>query len=116
MTDDTSTRVRTVAATRAGAELTHPFRPGTDVWKVGGKVFATIGSDPPLLTAKADPEDVTALVEQHDGIERGYHMDKRHWVSAALDGSVPADLLTGLVEDSYRLVVDGLPAADRPPA
>ena len=55
-----------------------------------------------------------APVEQHPAIRPGYHMNKRHWVTVTLDGSVPAQLLVELVEDSYDLVVDRLPRARRP--
>jgi predicted DNA-binding protein (MmcQ/YjbR family) len=42
-------------------------------------------------------------------VRPGYHLNKRHWNTVVLDGSLPDRLVLELVEDSYDLVVDGLP-------
>lgn len=57
---------------------------------------------------------MTGLVETYDAIERGFHMSKKHWVTVQLDDSLPPGLLEELIEDSYDLIVDKLPARDRP--
>jgi predicted DNA-binding protein (MmcQ/YjbR family) len=98
-----------------GAVLTFPFGEETAVFKVGGKMFAVAAAEAPTgVTLKAEPADVTGLVETYDGIVRGYHMNKKHWVTVSLAATLPPGLLAELVEDSYDLVVDGLPARDRP--
>ncbi len=98
-----------------GAVLTFPFGEETAVYKVGGKVFALTGVDQPTsINLKAEPLDVTGLVETYEAIDRGYHMNKKHWITVQLDGSLPDGLLEELVEDSYDLIVDKLPARDRP--
>ncbi len=66
------------------------------------------------MTLKAEPADVTGLVQTYDEIVRGFHMNKKHWITAQVDGSLPPGLLAELIEDSYDLVVDGLAARDRP--
>jgi predicted DNA-binding protein (MmcQ/YjbR family) len=41
------------------------------------------------------------------------HLDKRHWNTVLLDGSLPEQLVRDMIEDSYDLVVSGLPPARR---
>lgn len=98
-----------------GALLTFPFGEDTAVFKVGGKVFALTDADEPAhITLKAEPPDVAGLVETHDAVSPGYHMNKKHWITVQLDDTLPAGLVGELIEDSYDLVVDRLPARDRP--
>lgn len=107
--------VNAVCAGFPGATLTFPFSEETAVYKVGGKIFALTGVDRATsINLKAEPADVTGLVETHSAIERGYHMNKKHWVTVQLDGSLPDQLIAELIEDSYDLIVDKLPARDRP--
>ncbi len=54
-----------------------------------------------------------ALRAAHPAINPGYHLNKRHWNTVTLDGSLPAPMVRDLVEDSYDLVVMGLPKAAR---
>ena len=98
-----------------GAVLTFPFSEETAVYKVGGKIFALTQVDRAAsINLKAEPPDVTGLVETYDAVTRGYHMNKKHWITVQLDGSLPEGLLEELIEDSYDLIVDKLPARDRP--
>ncbi|MFJ3493113.1 MmcQ/YjbR family DNA-binding protein [Streptomyces sp. NPDC086091] len=114
-----------------------PFNPRASVFKVGGsatgtpagKMFALTELDTRPLTVnlKCDPEDAVRLRAEHPGlIVPGYHMNKRHWNTVTVDsgdgaggsgggggGGLPADLVRELVEDSYDLVVAGLPRAVR---
>ena len=59
------------------------------------------------------PDHGAALVREHAAITPGYHTDKRHWITIALDGSLDDELLGELVEDSYDLVVSRLTARMR---
>ncbi|MFE8943850.1 MmcQ/YjbR family DNA-binding protein [Streptomyces sp. NPDC007856] len=93
-----------------------PFSPETSVFKVRGKLFALTRLDARPLTVnlKCDPEDAVRLRTEHDGlIVPGYHMNKRHWNTVTVDGGLPARLVKELIEDSYDLVVAGLPRAER---
>ncbi|MFF4437125.1 MmcQ/YjbR family DNA-binding protein [Streptomyces sp. NPDC001621] len=93
-----------------------PFNPETSVFKVLGKTFALTALDARPLTVnlKCDPEDALRLRGEHEGlIVPGYHMNKRHWNTVAADGALPDRLLRELIEDSYDLVVAGLPRAER---
>ncbi len=106
--------VHAVCAALPGATRTYPFGEETAVYKVGGKIFALMADEPTSINLKAEPAEVTGLVETYDAVERGYHMNKKHWVTVQLDGSLPEGLLEELIEDSYDLIVDKLPARDRP--
>lgn len=109
------TDVHAICAAFPGALLTFPFGEETAVYKVGGKIFALTSADRSTsINLKAEPPDVTGLVETYAAIERGYHMNKKHWITVQLDGTLPEGLLRELIEDSYDLVVDKLPARDRP--
>jgi predicted DNA-binding protein (MmcQ/YjbR family) len=93
-----------------------PFNPDTSVFKVLGKVFALshLGGRPLTVNLKCDPEDAVRLREEYPGlIVPGWHMNKRHWNTVTVDGSLPGRLVRELVEDSYDLVVAGLPRAER---
>ena len=47
-------------------------------------------------------------------IRPGYHLNKRHWNTITMDGTVPEEMVTDLLGDSYDLVVKSLPKARRP--
>ena len=90
-----------------------PFGPDVLVYKVCGKMFATLGIDDRdemgRTNLKCDPDRAVQLREQHEAILPGYHMNKKHWNTLVLDGSLPPKLITELVDHSYDLVVAGLP-------
>lgn len=93
-----------------------PFGPEASVFKVLGKMFALTSLDARPLTVnlKCDPEDAVRLRADHPGlIAPGHHMNKRHWNTVTVDGSLPGRLVREQVEDSYDLVVAGLPRAER---
>jgi len=86
-----------------------PFDEQTLVFKVMGKMFALTNVDHfTSFNAKATPEDCITLREQYAGIKPGYHMNKKHWNTIAVDGSVPDAVMRDLLKNSYDLVVKGL--------
>jgi predicted DNA-binding protein (MmcQ/YjbR family) len=100
-----------------GATEEWPFRaPSPSAFKVGGRIFAIsrLDAEPLTVSLKCEPELALALRESHPEIRPGYHLNKRHWNTVALDGDLPDELVLGLIEDSYDLVVDGLPRSRRP--
>ena len=112
----TPARLRTLCLSFNAAVEDFPFNPETSVFKVGGKLFAlsTLDRRPLTVNLKCDPEDAVRLRAGHPGlIVPGYHMNKRHWNTVTADGSLPDRLVRELVEDSYDLVVAGLPRAER---
>lgn len=101
---------------KPAAEESTPFGPEILVYKVAGKVFAlTNPSDfPPRVNLKCDPDRATELREQFESVIPGYHMNKKHWNTVILDGSLPARLVRELVDHSYELVVSTLTKSKRP--
>ena len=94
-----------------GAEETTPFGPEVLVYKVGGKMFATAGLEAEVgrMNLKCDPDRAVVLRDEDEAILPGYHMNKRHWNTIVLDGSLPRKLVAELIEHSHELVVASLP-------
>ena len=108
--------LRTYLLSKPGAREDFPFDPVTLVAKVGGKMFALVGIDevPLRLNLKSLPEQAEVLRELYSAVLPGYHMNKRHWNTVVLDGSLPDEDVLGMIDESYRLVVQGLPRVRRP--
>jgi predicted DNA-binding protein (MmcQ/YjbR family) len=98
-----------------GSEETFPFGPLTSVFKVEGKMFAlsALGSESLSVSLKCEPALAEALREAHAAVTPGYHLNKRHWNTVELDGSLPDATVRDMIEDSYDLVVSKLPRAKR---
>jgi predicted DNA-binding protein (MmcQ/YjbR family) len=94
-----------------GAIEDFPFGPEHAVFKVAGKMFALSALDraPLEVSVKCEPELAVGLRGSYPAIRPGYHLNKRHWNTITLDGSLPDQLVRDLIEDSYDLVVSGLP-------
>lgn len=87
-----------------------PFGPQTLVFKVMGKMFAITDIDGfESINLKCDPEKAVILREEYSGVIPGYHMNKKHWNTVSTDGSVPDNLLREWIDESYDLIVAGLP-------
>jgi len=113
MTDIDTLRSHLLALPSATEDF--PFDSDTLVMKVAGKMFAMTGLDeaPPRVTLKGDPDDNEALRAAYPAVQPGHYMNKRHWNTVTLDGTVPADILSEMISGSYALVVRGLPRAAR---
>lgn len=100
---------------KPGSEQTTPFGPDTLVFKVAGKMFAATapGQFPARMNLKCDPERSLILRDQYESVLPGYHMNKKHWNTIILDGSLRDDLVEYLIEHSYQLVIASLPKAAR---
>ena len=99
----------------AGVTEEIPFGPEALVYKVMGKMFALVAWDesPMRISLKCDPERAIELRSVFQGVRGAYHFNKRHWNMVDLDGSVPIPEVLAMIEDSYDLVVRGLPRAKR---
>jgi predicted DNA-binding protein (MmcQ/YjbR family) len=88
-----------------------PFDEVTLVFKVMGKMFALTALDATdfSVNLKCDPEKAEALREQYPAVQPGYHMNKRHWNTVAIDGTIPVKVIKQMIDESYALVVAGLP-------
>ena len=107
--------LRRACLARKGVTEAFPFGPQTSVFKVAGKMFAlsALRSEPLKVSLKCEPELAEALRDSYAEIQPGYHLNKRHWNTVSLDGSLSDEMVRGMIEDSYDLVVAGLPRAAR---
>ncbi len=90
-----------------------PFGADVLVFKVLDKMFALVAwqADPLTISLKADPFNAVILRKRFDAVKPGYYMNKKHWITVTLDGSVPDDELELMMDDSYNLVVQGMTRA-----
>jgi predicted DNA-binding protein (MmcQ/YjbR family) len=107
----TPARLRDHCLAFAGAVEEFPFRPELSVFKVAGKVFALAPlKDRPLrISLKCEPALAEQLRTTYEAVTPGYHLNKRHWNTVEINGSVPDQVVLDMIEDSYDLVMDGLP-------
>ena len=96
---------------QSGAVEEFPFGPETSVFKVAGKIFALSALDrtPLQVSVKCEPDLAVALRDSYPAIRPGYHLNKRHWNTVTLDGSLTDQVVRDLIEDSYDLIVSALP-------
>ena len=84
-----------------------PFGDSVVVFKVNGKVFLLLPLDtnPLQFNVKCDPEKAIELREEFDGtILPGFHMNKKHWNTVIVDGTLSAKQILAMIDDSYALV------------
>ncbi|WP_219839198.1 MmcQ/YjbR family DNA-binding protein [Paenibacillus sp. R14(2021)] len=94
-----------------GAAKDYPFGPEPLVMKVGGKMFALISEND--IALKCDPVIAENLRQQHEAVKPGYHLNKKHWNSITVDGSIPLEEICDMITHSYELVLKGLTKAER---
>ncbi len=112
-----SRRDRVIAECMAkpGSAEDYPFGDEVAVFKVAGRMFALVllGPPPGNVSLKCDPDLAAGLRARYAAITSGYHLNKQHWNTVELDGSVPEEELTELIDHSYDLVVARLTRAQR---
>jgi predicted DNA-binding protein (MmcQ/YjbR family) len=87
-----------------------PFDETTLVYKVKGKMFTLADVESfESINVKCDPDEALVLREIYDSVTPGYHMNKNHWNTVALDGKITDKQLKKWIRDSYDMVVKGLP-------
>lgn len=88
-----------------------PFGEITLVFRVKEKIFllVSLDADPLQFNAKCNPEKAIELREEYEAIQPGYHMNKKHWNTVVIDGSIPSKLIKEMIDDSYQLIVQALP-------
>ena len=92
-----------------------PFGEDTLVFRVMNKIFllVSLSSNPLQFNAKCDPDKAIELREQYDSVQPGYHMNKKHWNTIIMDGSLSNAQLKEMIDDSYNLIVQSLPKKER---
>lgn len=100
---------------KKGAIQDYPLGPEQDplTIKTAGKIFALFYEDKGYLILKCDPVIGENLREQHEDVRPGYHMNKQHWNTIILEGSLPESDIFAMIDHSYELVVKSLPKSIR---
>ncbi|MFN3403583.1 MAG: MmcQ/YjbR family DNA-binding protein [Cytophagaceae bacterium] len=101
---------RNYCLNKKGVTEEFPFDNNTLVFKVKGKMFTA--ADVEMfegINLKCDPEEAIYLRENYSSVLPGYHMNKKHWNTVLMDGSIPDQLIRKWIDNSYSLVVAGLP-------
>lgn len=93
-----------------GVSKEFPFGDVAMVFKVMNKMFALVAwKETPLqISLKCLPEDAVGYRDIYECVREGYHLNKKHWITVTLDGSMSDDVLSGLIDESYNLVVSKL--------
>ncbi|HEX9529524.1 MAG TPA: MmcQ/YjbR family DNA-binding protein [Acidimicrobiales bacterium] len=101
--------------TRPAAIEEYPFGEDVAVFKVGGRMFALLPlvGEAAEISLKCEPGLAEELRARHPAIRAGYHLNKQHWNTITLDGSLERDRVIELVDHSYERVVAGLSRAAR---
>ncbi len=88
-----------------------PFGETTLVFRVKEKIFllVSLNADPLQFNAKCDPEKAIELREKYDAVKPGYHMNKKHWNTVVIDGSISTKLIKEMIDDSYDLIIQSFP-------
>jgi predicted DNA-binding protein (MmcQ/YjbR family) len=115
MTGSRQDWVLAACSAKPGAAEDYPFGDEVAVFKVVGRMFALVplGQTPASVSLKCDPDLAVGLRGRYAGITPGYHLNKRHWNTVTLDGSVPDEEVLELLDHSYDLVVARLTKAQR---
>lgn len=98
--------IREYCLAKPGVEEGFPFGDNTFVFKVKGKIFLLMGLEnfPLQFNVKCNPDKALELRDQYNCVLPGYHMNKKHWNTIIVDGSVSDNLLREWIDDSYNLV------------
>lgn len=106
--------IREYCLRKKGVTEDFPFGEETLVFRVMGKIFLLVDTSfTEFINLKADPEMAIEWRERYEGVKPGYHMNKKHWNSVYLDGSVPHKEILMMIDHSYELIVSGLKKKDR---
>ena len=82
-----------------------PFGDDTLVFKTEGRIFALVNLEGDLsINLKCNPALAIELRERYSSVTPGYHMNKKHWNTIYIDGSVPDKEIFSWVDHSYDLV------------
>ena len=100
-----------------------PFGVEVSVFKVKLKMFATLSIGKKgkgdgekrdwWMNLKCDPEEAFMLRDIFPSIIPGYHMNKAHWNTVILDGSIPQGEIERMMDNSFNLVVSKMTKKDQ---
>ena len=98
--------IRLYALSKPGAEEGFPFGEETLVFKIDGKLFLLMGLDnaPLQFNVKCDPDRAIELREEYSCVLPGWHMNKKHWNTIVVDGTMSNKVLKEMIDHSSSLV------------
>jgi predicted DNA-binding protein (MmcQ/YjbR family) len=107
-------QIREFCLKKKGVTEEFPFDEETLVFKVMGKIFllASLPSFPLQINLKCDPEKAVELREEYEVVQPGYHMNKKHWNTIIVNGSISTKQIFEWIDNSYSLVLAGLSKSD----
>ena len=87
-------------------EESFPFGENTLVFKTNNKIFllVSLSSVPLQFNVKCNPDYAVELREKFPAIVPGYHMNKKHWNTIIVDGTLTKAQLKEFINDSYSLI------------
>jgi predicted DNA-binding protein (MmcQ/YjbR family) len=108
-------QIREYCLKKKGVTEEFPFNEETLVFKVMNKIFLLVSLEaiPLQFNVKCDPEVAVELREKYESVGPGYHMNKKHWNTVIIDGSIPDNIILAWIDGSYSLVVAGLKKLDQ---
>ena len=106
--------IRNYCLNKKGTDEGFPFNEETIVFKVMGKIFLLTNIElTDSINLKCDPETAIDWRERYDAVKPGFHMNKTHWNTVELDGSIPDNKILEMIDHSYDMVVKGLKKTDK---
>lgn len=91
-----------------------PFGDDTLVFRVMNKIFALVNLDgESRINLKCEPGRAISLREEFSAIIPGYHMNKMHWNTLIMNGTLKKDMVTELISHSYDLIIESLPKSKK---
>lgn len=106
---------KTYLLSKPGVREDYPFGPDVMVPKIKSKMFATLGVEKEVchMNLKCDPAQAQELRDLFESVKPGYHMNKLHWNTIILDGSIPQGEIERMIDHSYALVIKKLKRVER---
>lgn len=102
--------IRNYCMSKKAVAETLPFDNNTLVYKVMNKMFLLTDLEGELsINIKCNPEKAIELREKYPSVKPGYHMNKTHWNTVEIDGSIPDNIIKKWIDDSYNLIIESLP-------
>lgn len=107
--------IKNYCLSKTGAIEDFPFGPEPLVIKVASKMFAilNIKDEKACISLKCDPFIAETLRQQYPSVKPGYHLNKQHWNTVTVDGTIPDSEILWMIDHSYDLIVKSLTKVER---